>query len=124
MPVDNKRIAGPEITQPVVLREEKRLRKPLISSEGQRQDGRKADELRPMFLRSGVVSQARGSAYIEMQRTKVTCAKLRYGPRESSRQQEFRQKDSEEKEFSSFVVQALEPAVCLVRLIFLLVFVV
>ena len=25
-------------------------------------------------LRSGVVSQARGSAYIEMQRTKVTCA--------------------------------------------------
>ena len=25
-------------------------------------------------LRSGVVSQARGSAYIEMQNTKVTCA--------------------------------------------------
>ncbi|KAM7429889.1 Exosome complex component MTR3 [Porites harrisoni] len=133
MPVDNKRIAGPEITQPVVLREEKRLRKPLISKEGLRQDGRKEDELRPMFLRSGVVSQARGSAYIEMQRTKVTCAV--YGPRESSRQQEFSQKgkltcefkfapfscwqrrqhmqDSEEKEFSSFVVQALEPAVCL-----------
>ena len=32
MPVDNKRIAGPEITQPVVLREEKRLRKPLVTS--------------------------------------------------------------------------------------------
>jgi len=68
-----------------------------------------------------------------MQRTKVTCAV--YGPRESPRQQEFSQKgkltcelkfapfscwqrrqhiqDSEEKEFSSFVVQALEPAVCL-----------
>ena len=37
-------------------------------------------------LRSGVVSQARGSAYIEMQRTKVTCAvypyaELSQGPR-------------------------------------------
>ena len=32
MPVDNKRIAGPEITQPVVLREGKRLRKPLVTS--------------------------------------------------------------------------------------------
>jgi len=31
MPVDNKRIAGPEITQAVVLREEKRLRKPLVT---------------------------------------------------------------------------------------------
>jgi len=39
-----------------------------------RKDGRKVDELRPIFLRSGVVSQARGSAYIEMQKTKVTCA--------------------------------------------------
>ena len=29
-------------------------------------------------LRSGVVSQARGSAYIEMQRTKVTCAVYPY----------------------------------------------
>ena len=27
-----------------------------------------------IVLRSGVVSQARGSAYIEMQKTKVTCA--------------------------------------------------
>ena len=29
-------------------------------------------------LRSGVVSQARGSAYIEMQNTKVTCAVYPY----------------------------------------------
>ena len=32
MPVDNKRIAGPEITQPLGLREEKRLRKALVTS--------------------------------------------------------------------------------------------
>ncbi|XP_078383804.1 exosome complex component MTR3-like isoform X2 [Oculina patagonica] len=133
MPVVNRRIVGPDETQPVVFLGEKSSKKPLISSEGLRQDGRKVDELRPMFLRSGVVSHARGSAYIEMQKTKVTCAV--YGPRESQRQQEFSEKgkltcefkfapfscwqrrqhmqDSEEKEFSSFVVQALQPAVCL-----------
>jgi len=43
-----------------------------------RQDGRKVDEVRSMFLRSGVVPSARGSAYIEMQRTKVTCAVYPY----------------------------------------------
>lgn len=133
MPVDNKRIVGPEVTRPVVMGEQKRRCKPLISGDSLRQDGRKMDELRSVFLRSGVVSPARGSAYIEMQRTKVTCAV--YGPRESTRQQEFSQKgkltcefkfapfsccqrrqfiqDSEEKEFSSFIVQALEPAICL-----------
>ncbi|XP_073252325.1 exosome complex component MTR3-like isoform X2 [Porites lutea] len=113
MPVDNKRIPGPEITQPVVLREEKRLRKPLISREGLRQDGRKEDELRPMFLRSGVVSQARGSAYIEMRRTKgkLTC-EFKFAPFSCWQRRQHMQ-DSEEKEFSSFVVQALESAVCL-----------
>jgi len=133
MPVDSRRIAGPEETQPVVSGIEKCFENPLTNSEGLRKDGRKVDELRPIFLRSGVVSQARGSAYIEMQKTKVTCAV--YGPRESQRQHEFSEKgkiscefkfapfscwqirqhiqDSEEKEFSSFVVQALKPAVCL-----------
>ncbi|XP_078383805.1 exosome complex component MTR3-like isoform X3 [Oculina patagonica] len=90
MPVVNRRIVGPDETQPVVFLGEKSSKKPLISSEGLRQDGRKVDELRPMFLRSGVVSHARGSAYIEMQKTKVTCAV--YGPRESQRQQEFSEK--------------------------------
>ncbi|XP_058953050.2 exosome complex component MTR3 [Pocillopora verrucosa] len=133
MPVDNRRIAGPEVTQPVIFTGRKAFDKPLITGDGLRRDGRKTDELRPMFLRSGVVSQARGSAYIEMQNTKVTCAV--YGPRESQRQQEFSERgkltcefkfapfscwqrrqhmqDSEEKELSSFIVQALQPAVCL-----------
>ena len=33
MPVDNRRIAGPEITQPVVLGGEKRHGKPLVTAE-------------------------------------------------------------------------------------------
>ncbi|XP_020604974.1 exosome complex component MTR3-like [Orbicella faveolata] len=90
MPVDSRRIAGPEETQPVVSGIEKCFENPLTSNEGLRKDGRKVDELRPIFLRSGVVSQARGSAYIEMQKTKVTCAV--YGPRESQRQHEFSEK--------------------------------
>ncbi|XP_029207157.1 exosome complex component MTR3-like isoform X1 [Acropora muricata] len=133
MPAENRRIVGPEISQPVALRQRKRHPKPLMNGDSLRQDGRKVNELRSVFIRSGVVSSARGSSYIEMQRTKVTCAV--YGPRESSKQQEFSQKgkltcefkfapfscpqrrhyiqDSEEKEFSSFIVQALEPALCL-----------
>ncbi|KAJ7376016.1 Exosome complex component MTR3 [Desmophyllum pertusum] len=86
MPVDNRRIVGPEVTQPVVIGGEKRANKSLISSEGLRKDGRKVDQLRPMFLRSGVVSQARGSAYIEMQRTKVTCAVYPYNDVKTVRQ--------------------------------------
>ena len=33
MPVDNRRIAGPEVTQPVVLGGEKRRHKPVVTAE-------------------------------------------------------------------------------------------
>jgi ribonuclease PH len=43
-----------------------------------RADGRKANELRRVYLELGVVSQAAGSAYVELDHTKVVCAV--YGP--------------------------------------------
>lgn len=45
-----------------------------------RVDGRKADELRPVSIETGVVPNADGSAYIEMGRNKIIAAV--YGPRE------------------------------------------
>ena len=45
-----------------------------------RVDGRKADELRPVTIETGVVPNADGSAYIEMGRNKIIAAV--YGPRE------------------------------------------
>ena len=45
----------------------------VIEEEGLRQ-GRTDSHFRPIFMKPGVVSQASGSAYIEIGKTKVVCA--------------------------------------------------
>ncbi len=52
----------------------------LLSDQGFRVDGRRADELRRLQCRLGVFSQADGSAYVEQGNTKVLAAV--YGPHE------------------------------------------
>jgi len=52
----------------------------LIDKKGLRLDGRKADEMRPVKLEVGVISNADGSAYIEHGKNKILAAV--YGPRE------------------------------------------
>ena len=52
----------------------------LIDKKGIRTDGRKADELRPLKLQVGVLSNADGSAYIEHGKNKILAAA--FGPRE------------------------------------------
>jgi exosome complex component RRP41 len=52
----------------------------LIDKKGLRLDGRKADELRPVKLEVGVLSNADGSAYIEHGKNKILAAA--FGPRE------------------------------------------
>jgi len=52
----------------------------LIDKKGLRLDGRKSDELRPVKLEVGVISNADGSAYIEQGKNKILAAV--YGPRE------------------------------------------
>ena len=52
----------------------------LIDKKGIRLDGRKADELRPLKLQVGVLSNADGSAYIEHGKNKILAAA--FGPRE------------------------------------------
>jgi exosome complex component RRP41 len=52
----------------------------LIDKKGLRLDGRKADELRPVKLEVGVISNADGSAFIEHGKNKILAAV--YGPRE------------------------------------------
>ncbi|EDV20340.1 uncharacterized protein TRIADDRAFT_61054 [Trichoplax adhaerens] len=84
-----------------------------------------------LVCRTGAVSQAVGSAYIELRNTKIICAV--YGPREVAKKQEFNIQatvacelkfatfscrrrrrhiqDSQEKEYSQIIVQALQPVV-------------
>jgi exosome complex component RRP41 len=52
----------------------------LIDKKGIRLDGRKPDELRPVKLEVGVISNADGSAYIEQGKNRILVAV--YGPRE------------------------------------------
>ena len=52
----------------------------LIDKKGCRLDGRKADELRPIKIEVGVLSNADGSAYIEQGKNKILAAV--YGPKE------------------------------------------
>eukprot|EP00058_Branchiostoma_floridae_P002486 XP_002587974.1 hypothetical protein BRAFLDRAFT_124886 [Branchiostoma floridae] len=115
--------------EPVSVRTRTRCRQTPDGSPGRRTAGPRTD------LHAGVVSQATGSAYIEMGQTKVIAAV--YGPREIARREEFTMKgrlccelkfatfacrrrrqhiqDNQEKDGALIVLQALEPAVCLDR---------
>ncbi|XP_022083413.1 exosome complex component MTR3-like [Acanthaster planci] len=133
MPVDNKRIPCPQETFQPQLYCRATKKRELLHENGKRTDNRALDDIRPVFLKAGVVSQARGSAYIEACNTKVICAI--YGPHEVQRKEGFsmqgtlrcefkyatfsclgrrqHQTDSEEKQMGLVVAQALQPAVCL-----------
>lgn len=86
MPTDTKRVRAPEVSQspslfscgPAVV----------LPSHGARADGRQRDQVdvRPVFVRCGLVSQAKGSAYIEAGDTKLLCSV--YGPKETERKDE------------------------------------
>ncbi|NXT39209.1 EXOS6 protein, partial [Pelecanoides urinatrix] len=79
MPLDHRRLRGPEESQP-----------PAVwaaaggEEEEEEEDAAPRDPcaLRPLFARAGLLSQAEGSAYVELGGgTKVLCAA--WGPREA-----------------------------------------
>jgi exosome complex component RRP41 len=53
----------------------------LFKEDGKRTDGRAPDELRPIKIKVGVLSNAQGSAYIEQGKNKILAAV--YGPKEA-----------------------------------------
>ncbi|XP_053175177.1 exosome complex component MTR3 [Scomber japonicus] len=134
MPTDTKRVRGPEVSQSPLLFVSKPATAPL--SHGPRTDGRPRDQVdvRPVFVRCGLVSQAKGSAYIEAGNTKLmSCV---YGPRETERKDETDMKcgrlttdmrfapfscpergswiqGSQDKDLSLMLHESLQPAVCL-----------
>ncbi|XP_075231689.1 exosome complex component MTR3-like [Lycorma delicatula] len=138
MPIDTRRNQGPENTVQYHLFLKKNEKtygeflKDLIDSRNVRKDSRQLAENRKVFIKTSVLSQAKGSAYIEVGKTKVICSA--YDPREIPNHSEFilngelycefkyatfAQKkhrgfirDSEEKELSVCLKRALEPAVC------------
>ncbi|KAL6440042.1 hypothetical protein ACFW04_002995 [Cataglyphis niger] len=134
MPVDQKRINGPEASVPYNIYIHSEVKdKEIQSNASKRHDGRSNNELRNIFLKTGIISQAKGSAYIELGNTKVICSV--FDPRElpnktgycvqgelycefkfapfSHHKRKLHQQDAEEKEYSLILQRALEPAVCL-----------
>lgn len=142
MPLDYRRFNGPEDSIPYhrftkdFLKSYDDLHKDLIDENGSRKDGRALDEARTacmFFARTDMVSQAKGSAYLELKKTKVVCSV--FDPREIMHQNEYstlgqlfcevkfapfscpqvrrpHAPDSEEKALSNALRKALEPAVC------------
>ncbi|KAL5493411.1 hypothetical protein EMCRGX_G014589 [Ephydatia muelleri] len=130
---EHKRIQGPEETRnPLLfLQTEEKSHKPTLDGRGCRDDGRKPNQIRPLFLQCGLNPHATGSVYLEHGKTKVLCTV--YGPRDKERREdlnpegvlscEFKflpfsckerktyQQDQEEKEFSTIIAQALQRAV-------------
>ncbi|NXD87400.1 EXOS6 protein, partial [Halcyon senegalensis] len=81
MPLDHRRLQGPEESQPPELWAAA-LGAGTPEEEEAAEDGSPRDPcaLRPLFARAGLLSQAEGSAYVELSGgTKVLCAA--WGPR-------------------------------------------
>ncbi|NXY09835.1 EXOS6 protein, partial [Pteruthius melanotis] len=82
MPLDHRRLRGPEESQPPALW--------AATAAEDEEDGegavaapRDPCALQPLFARAGLLSQAQGSAYVELGNgTKVLCAA--WGPREAA----------------------------------------
>ncbi|CAH0596995.1 unnamed protein product [Chrysodeixis includens] len=139
MPLDYRRFNGPEDSVSYkrftkdYLKSYDELYKELLDDNGVRKDGRALSEARSMFARTDMVSQAKGSAYVELRKTKVVCSV--FDPREIPHQNEFSQlgqifcevkfapfscprrrrphaPDAEEKALSVALRKALEPTVC------------
>jgi polyribonucleotide nucleotidyltransferase len=103
------------------------------NSDGRRLDGRKFNEFRQIYMKTGIIEQAAGSAYLEMNNTKVIVGV--YGPRQTPKMEfsevgklecEFKYtsfackglhksypQDKEEKENSSAMKSALEVSIIL-----------
>ncbi|XP_076233548.1 exosome complex component MTR3 [Calliopsis andreniformis] len=133
MPIDQRRINGPEVTVPYHMYSNVNNKDEETYDVTKRSDKRSINEIRKIFIKTGVVSQAKGSAYIEMGNTKVVCSV--FDPREvpnkngycvqgeiycefkfapfSCQKRKVHQQNAEEKQYSLILQRALEPAVCL-----------
>ncbi|KIO28838.1 hypothetical protein M407DRAFT_242883 [Tulasnella calospora MUT 4182] len=124
---DRRRITGPESSYPPLWRQTSED----VSNPIKGRQGRQPGDIRPVFLKTGLVSQANGSSYIEMGQIKIVCAV--YGPRQASKSSAYSEsgrlnvevkfapfscprrripnKDVEDRDVSRLVQQSLEPAI-------------
>nr|XP_040237457.2 exosome complex component MTR3-like [Anopheles coluzzii] len=139
MPQDTKRINGPELTRSYRIHCKANAPKPFderlqeaLGKDGKRKDGRRLQESRKYYAKIGVVSTAKGSAYVELGNTKVIVSV--FDPREIPKQNKFcelgelfcdlkfspfasavrktHQTDARERSMAAALTSALNPSVC------------
>ncbi|KAM0789429.1 hypothetical protein ACM66B_000254 [Microbotryomycetes sp. NB124-2] len=77
---DRRRYNAPEASTPLVYgKQDLAAGRSSSAQMNERDDGRSALQVRPIYLETGMVTEAAGSAYIEAGRTKLVCAV--YGPK-------------------------------------------
>ncbi|KAF9306165.1 hypothetical protein BGZ74_007367 [Mortierella antarctica] len=130
--MDRKRVAGPELSVAPLV-EYPVDRKCWTPQRDHRHDAsRQPEDMRPIYLKTGLINQANGSAYIELEKTKIACGV--YGPRSVKRvgqgfsghgvlnceikfatfscaKRRTNVRDPQEKNLSLIITQALTPAV-------------
>ncbi|KAI8097719.1 ribosomal protein S5 domain 2-type protein [Halteromyces radiatus] len=127
--MDRKRVTGPELSVPPLFKKST-VSKNILNEKNRRLDDRTIHDLRPIFMKTGLVTQSNGSTYIEMGNTKLVCAV--YGPRQlkktgfspqgilncefkfstfSCTKRRGHMRDAQEREYSNTLIQALTPAV-------------
>eukprot|EP00823_Brevimastigomonas_motovehiculus_P006943 TRINITY_DN5968_c0_g1_i1.p1 TRINITY_DN5968_c0_g1~~TRINITY_DN5968_c0_g1_i1.p1 ORF type:complete len:277 (+),score=42.30 TRINITY_DN5968_c0_g1_i1:91-921(+) len=115
-----------------LLEEDKEKKEDSPSTILEREDKRATSQFRPLYMKTGAITQAQGSAYIELNQTKIICSI--YGPRQSQKlqltekgkfwcdfkyapfaleQRRKRGQDPDEKEYSVILAEAIEPSVML-----------
>lgn len=139
MPADSRRFNGPEDSVPYQFytknyaRRYEELSKQLLNDEDKRKDGRSLVESGVTRVHVNVITEAKGSSYLETRDTKIMCSV--FDPREIPHQNEFSQlgklycevrfapfscsgkrrplaPEDDERDLSEALKQALEPAVC------------
>ncbi|XP_042869797.1 exosome complex component MTR3-like [Penaeus japonicus] len=129
---DRWRIPGPEKSFPYSLLQSK-VETTFLGEDNMRRDGRSAVDHRKLFMSLGIISQAKGSSYVELGNTKVCCGV--YGPKDVQRGNDFKmscqvvcevkmapfscpvrkppQPDKQQKEMSRQLKEALETVIVL-----------
>ncbi|KAF9437054.1 hypothetical protein BGZ76_002124 [Entomortierella beljakovae] len=137
MAMDRKRVPGPELSVAPLVEYPTDFKRWTPSDEIRHDSKRQPEDMRPIYLKTGLISQANGSAYIELEKTKLACGV--YGPRPAKRvgqvfsgkgilnceikfatfscaKRRSNVRDPQERELSQILSQALSPAVQLEKL--------
>ncbi|KAF9992360.1 hypothetical protein BGZ80_004621 [Entomortierella chlamydospora] len=135
--MDRKRVPGPELSVAPLVEYPSDFKRWTPLDEIRHDPKRQPEDMRPIYLKTGLISQANGSAYIELEKTKLACGV--YGPRPvkkvgqvfsgkgvlyceikfatfSCAKRRTNIRDPQERELSQILSQALSPAIQLDKL--------